>query len=444
MLTWFPTPYPDESFYSVLCRYYVSAGTRSHKGVCDQLFDGRSNINISSIYPFPSIHIILSKLPKKIFNAKNIILHHTAFLYYTRIYSAEVRDGLINEIIHGVGKSSPFSWNKISKKDSTLRYCPYCVEEDMKAFGEPYYHVEHQIPLSSVCVRHNCRLKQIKVKNLKPPLNKEFASIELLDSDAIINDAVSNSRYSKFFPLGVMDLDKDADTDISISEKQISQAVYQYWKLPYSISPHIGTNNLYQALINGGFKKLDSTTGILVDNKKLYDSLCEYHGKNIIDKVFGHSLTLMMANRIRYWEQIMPDRYILIQTMLGMPAKTVFSQEPIADKMRLKIEHLARSNQFYTITQVKKELGINDRELKIYLRSYNIQPFWRTKTQLRKKAPLKKTIVCYFSENEIEQIVQCSQKLGFTQKGTFIKECVRYVIENLNQNDSNFISELTH
>ena len=30
MLTYFPTPYPGELFYSVLCRYYMSSGIREH------------------------------------------------------------------------------------------------------------------------------------------------------------------------------------------------------------------------------------------------------------------------------------------------------------------------------------------------------------------------------------------------------------------------------
>ena len=30
MLTWFPSPYPDELFYSVLCRYYLSSGIKEH------------------------------------------------------------------------------------------------------------------------------------------------------------------------------------------------------------------------------------------------------------------------------------------------------------------------------------------------------------------------------------------------------------------------------
>ena len=28
MLIHFPTPYPEETFYSVLCRYYISTGIR--------------------------------------------------------------------------------------------------------------------------------------------------------------------------------------------------------------------------------------------------------------------------------------------------------------------------------------------------------------------------------------------------------------------------------
>lgn len=51
MLTWFPTPYPDEMFYSLLCRYYISTGIKEHVIVKRQLFGEQEGIKMATLYP---------------------------------------------------------------------------------------------------------------------------------------------------------------------------------------------------------------------------------------------------------------------------------------------------------------------------------------------------------------------------------------------------------
>jgi hypothetical protein len=48
-----------------------------------------------------------------------------------------------------------------------LRFCPLCIEEDRKRFGEPYWHRLHQIPGVEVCPTHSAFLEQstIPVRN---------------------------------------------------------------------------------------------------------------------------------------------------------------------------------------------------------------------------------------------------------------------------------------
>ena len=37
-LPFFPTPYPDESFYSILCRYHVRSGAPTSASTINRLF----------------------------------------------------------------------------------------------------------------------------------------------------------------------------------------------------------------------------------------------------------------------------------------------------------------------------------------------------------------------------------------------------------------------
>lgn len=50
-LKFFPTPYPDECLYSILCRYFVRSGSTSNKRTVFELFDEAQNL--ASFVYFP-------------------------------------------------------------------------------------------------------------------------------------------------------------------------------------------------------------------------------------------------------------------------------------------------------------------------------------------------------------------------------------------------------
>lgn len=404
MLTYFPTPYPGELFYSVLCRYYMSSGIREHNIVKRQLFGSKAGIKMATLYPNAAIHAVLSQLPEGIYDGRDMILHHTPFPYYTRMYSVNEREALLDDLLQGRGKTPTHLWKTFPRGDYALRYCPLCVEEDARIYGEPYYHVEHQIPLSGVCVRHKCRLKQIAVANPRLTLNNSF------------------------YPLSAMETDKKPDMDISPAELRVSELVREYWMLPASVSPP-ACNNLYQALLNRGYMEIVRQTGIIVDKSKLYAALCDYHGADAVEKAFGAHITTCMANRIKTWEQLVPDRYIMIQAMLGMPTKTVFDPESIRDELREKIEHMAAQGGFCTLRQVANELHLKQYEVNAILRHYGIEPFWRPEIPGKSQTARRGLLRCTVDEAELERIRRYSQELGYRCEGAFALDCIRYVME---------------
>lgn len=404
MLTWFPNPYPDELFYSVLCRYYLGSGIKEHYLVKKQLFGTKAGAKMATLYPNATIHAILSQLPAGVFDGRDMILHHTPFLYYTRMYPATEREALLVDLLQGRSKTPTHLWKTFPKDDYALRYCPLCVREDTQIYGEPYYHVEHQIPLSSVCVRHKCRLKQIAVDNPRLALN------------------------NRFYPLGTVETAREPDMDVTPAELQVSGLVREYWKLPASVSPP-ACNNLYQTLLNGGYMNIVRQNGLNVDRAKLYAALCDYHGAETVAKRFGTSITTSMMNRIKTWEQLLPDRYILIQAMLDLPTKTVFDTEPIRDNLREKIGRMAEQGGFCTLRQVARSLGMKQYEVNAILRYYDMDPFWREVPAGKNQTARKGVLRCTMDEAELERIRQYSQELGYHCAGAFALDCVRYVME---------------
>ena len=403
-MTYFPTPYPGELFYSVLCRYYMSSGIREHNIVKRQLFGSKSGIKMATLYPNAAIHAVLSQLPKGVYDGRDMIVHHTPFAYYTRMYSINERESLLDDLLQGRGKTPTHLWKTFPRGDYALRYCPLCVEEDARIYGESYYHVEHQIPLSGVCVRHKCRLKQIAVANPRLTLNNSF------------------------YPLSAMETDKKPDMDISPAELRVSELVREYWMLPASVSPPT-CNNLYQTILNCGYMTIARQTGIIVDKDKLYVALCNYHGADAVEKAFGAHITTSMANRLKVWEQLLPDRYIMIQAMLGLHTKTVFDPEPVPDKLREKMERMVAQGGFCTLRQVARTLGLKQYEVNAILRHYNMAPFWREEIPGKSQTVRRGLLRCTVDEAELERIRQYSQELGYRCEGVFALDCIRYVME---------------
>ena len=404
MLTWFPSPYPDELFYSVLCRYYLSSGIKEHYLVKKQLFGTKAGVKMATLYPNAAVHAVLSRLPEGVFDGHNVILRHTPFAYYTRMYPATEREALVNDLLQGRGKTPTHLWRTFPKEDYALRYCPLCIQEDTQIYGEPYYHVEHQIPLSSVCVRHKCRLKQIDVDNPRLALN------------------------NRFYPLGTVETDRETDMDVSPAELRVSELVREYWRLPASVSPPT-CNNLYQTLLNGGYMTIVRQSGIAVDKNKLYAALCDYHGVEAVKRVLGENISGTMMKRLKTWEQLLPDRYIMIQAMLDLTTKAVFDPEPIRDKLKEKIGRMAEQGGFCTLRQVACSLGMKHYEVNAILRYYDMAPFWREVPAGKNQTARKGVLRCTMDEAELERIRQYSQELGYHCAGAFALDCVRYVME---------------
>lgn len=56
MLSFFPTPYPDELWYSVIARYHTHSGALSWQATMAALFGDARDTDVGSFFPNNSIH----------------------------------------------------------------------------------------------------------------------------------------------------------------------------------------------------------------------------------------------------------------------------------------------------------------------------------------------------------------------------------------------------
>lgn len=154
MISFFPTPYPDELWCSVICRYHIRSANLCVKHTLQQLY-GEHYYNASLMLCGPVQHI-LAQLPDKLLSAQQIILEHTLYPYYARFFPASRKRATYGYVQSG----DPLAVHRLGIYQSgithrVMRYCPACFVEDIAQYGEPYWHRLHQLPDMQICPKHH-------------------------------------------------------------------------------------------------------------------------------------------------------------------------------------------------------------------------------------------------------------------------------------------------
>lgn len=156
MIVFFPNPYPDELLYSILARYHARSGNQFFRTTMKDLFGKKS---FSAVADMPChIDSLVKRLPLFIsLTANDIIINHTLYTYYTAFLPEHEVKYAFSLMKKPYGGSIHL---KLGITASTihvplkLKYCPECCEEDIKHFGEYYWHRLHNTPGVLVCSRH--------------------------------------------------------------------------------------------------------------------------------------------------------------------------------------------------------------------------------------------------------------------------------------------------
>lgn len=174
-LSFFPTPYPDECFYSIFCRYYVRSGISSSEVVTKQFFGCDRSLLVSTIYfprKFERLDYWVS--PESGITSGDLICSHTAYPYHSISYIDDVYRQMEKAIREGIPENGidslvrrMMSKGKYTSTGQYLRYCPECVRDDIKKYGETYWHRLPQLPGVVYCPEHGC-----EIKNSSAPLEE--------------------------------------------------------------------------------------------------------------------------------------------------------------------------------------------------------------------------------------------------------------------------------
>ena len=156
MIGWFPSPYPDELFYSICARFDALATYSSLTASHLEMF-GQAKSKVIVDLPC-NLRPFTTALPSNnYYTVDRIIDEHSLLNFYSPFLPPERVNRIRREMDSANGKLVHKLLGVIHfsiKSPTHLRYCPDCVVLDRETYGEAYWHRLHQIVAVNVCPTH--------------------------------------------------------------------------------------------------------------------------------------------------------------------------------------------------------------------------------------------------------------------------------------------------
>lgn len=148
-LPFFIAPYPDEDFRSIIYRYGLRMG--------DDIFQANKEL-----FGFKSSHMpliprnlnyFLERIPNISFD---YFINNFTIIPLIKPFLPQSR---LNQILSFIKSpnNTTYSGSQLLQRilSQQIKYCPLCIEEDVKTKGEVYVHRIHQPQFITVCSIHN-------------------------------------------------------------------------------------------------------------------------------------------------------------------------------------------------------------------------------------------------------------------------------------------------
>ena len=158
----FPTPLPDETLYSILCRYHVRSCNASGKATIMQLFDGRQpSLHTSMLSPYPLKYAASWKDHFVGASMESMVLEHSAVPFY-RAFRSRTVPSLSD---YSAFRYFITMYNNCCTSTKKLRYCPKCAQSQWEAFGTVYWQVLPQIRGYEICLLHKEPIRETAISH---------------------------------------------------------------------------------------------------------------------------------------------------------------------------------------------------------------------------------------------------------------------------------------
>lgn len=296
-ILFFPEPYPDEDFRSMVYRYHVRSGNVELNTTRKELFDLKSY----KLGLFPrNLSYFLNQIPDAYHVTIEEILSHTWFPLFRPFFSKERISQVYDDIMNRTSNSSNYvsrvaTQRNIPVLSKEIKYCPLCMKEDYKNYGESFVHLKHQLAFIDFCPKH-----QIILIDKCPQCGKYFSNQNngVLKTKTCCNnikyETVENSRITEFKIRFLNELNYLKEYGSTISSDDL------YMKMII----HLGNNGYI--LIKGS-----------IDRKRLLADVFKKYQDDCPDLIKAIKETLYTKGNIQYFlNQEKMTKFLIIYVLL--------------------------------------------------------------------------------------------------------------------------------
>lgn len=178
VIPYFPIGCPDELLYSMCATFQDHIQFPKPQYVVETLFGYKW---AHATYNLPNrLDYLVSNLPPGCnYTIDKLIDNHTMLPLYSPFCPQE-RIQYVREAMHQSGKTGCSIYSRLGilsiERLKFLRFCPFCVKEDIALFNEPYWHRVHQAPGVEGCPIHAVFLETSCVPVRNSPKHYSFVS----------------------------------------------------------------------------------------------------------------------------------------------------------------------------------------------------------------------------------------------------------------------------
>lgn len=301
-LSFFPTPYPDEIFYSTLSRYWLRCGCPAPRSTTEELYGIRTS---SSVLTPHYLSRITSLLPAGAGLTSDYFINNTTVYPYFHPFLPAER----GKIFLAYMKASQHSHDYFSlgmgkmrrPKTTCLRFCRHCWLEEQETYGEPYWKRLHQLPGVLICPNHR---------------------VPLLESPISLKEA-----QTAYYPASLHFVERSICTGLAdlLTEKLLDIARDSQWVLTngWHQGPYEDTYARYVRSFY--FKGLGTQQGQL-KQKEINIALFDYFGAELLKLMGAYDEGLNTTWTIRIPHILHPLFHILLMELLAGSASCFFQQ----------------------------------------------------------------------------------------------------------------------
>ncbi|AXQ50878.1 TnsD family Tn7-like transposition protein [Lysinibacillus fusiformis] len=306
MIAYFPKPYNNELYYSILARYYSYSGDILPSYTLKELTGETRNISFE--VPI-GLDYLVTKVKKfsSIYSKEYFINNHTIFPVVRPFKRAEWTRKFSEEKYNLEAARLKLFGNKENDIESKehLYYCTECLKEQFKKYGEGYWNRLHQIPGIFVCTKHRVALikHSINIHNIQDVM---FVLPRFEDTK------VNPGKYNSDVLESLLNLSEDIEY---IFEKNLDTLAENYFYEKYVTLLEI------KGIAYPMLKREDRLKSLLLD-------YYPYRFLEMLNSSFTQSTSwLPKFNSINKTTNLHPIRHLLLMRLLCGSAREFFEND---------------------------------------------------------------------------------------------------------------------